>query len=74
MMTKQHDLIMVVVDNFLKATHFILIKFTHKDSDTAWIFMKGIFWLHGFPKAIVSDCDAKFTSNFWKGLFQDLGM
>ena len=37
------------------------------------IFMKEIFILHGFPKAIVSNRDVKFTSNFWKGLFADLG-
>ena len=26
-----------------------------------------------FPEAIISDRDVKFTSNFWKGLFADLG-
>ena len=35
--------------------------------------MKDIFKLHGLPKAIVSDRNVKFTSNFWKGLFADLG-
>ena len=35
--------------------------------------MKDIFRLHGFPKAIVSDKDPKFTSKFWKGLFAYLG-
>ena len=35
--------------------------------------MKEIFKLHGLPKAIVSDRDVKFTSNFWKRLFADLG-
>ena len=46
---------------------------THKTDDIANIFMKEIFKLHGFPKAILSDRDVKFTSNFWKGLFADLG-
>ena len=46
---------------------------THKTDDIAKIFMKDIFKLHGLPKAIVSDKDVKFTSNFWKGLFVDLG-
>ena len=45
----------------------------HKTDDIAKIFMKDIFKLHGFPKAIVSHRDVRFTSNFWKGLFADLG-
>ena len=57
----------------MKATHFIPVKSVHKTDDIAKIFMKEIFKLHGFPKAIVSDRDVKFTSNFWKGLFANLG-
>ena len=64
---------MVVVDEISKATHFISVKSTHKTSDILNIFMKEIFRLHGLRKAIVSDRDAKFTANFRKGLFQDLG-
>ena len=70
---RQHDSIMVVVDKLKKVAHFIPVKSTHKTDDIAKIFMKEIFKLHGLPKAIVSDCDVKFTSNFWKGLFADLG-
>ena len=70
---RQHDSIMVVVDKLTKETHFIPVKSTHKTDDIAKIFMKDIFKLHGFPKAIVSDRYAKFTSNFWKGLFANLG-
>ena len=64
---------MVVVDKLTKAVHFILVKSTHKMDDIANIFMKEIFILHGLPKAIVSDRDVKFTSNFWKVLFANLG-
>ena len=70
---RQHDSIMVAVEKLTKATHFISIKSTHKTDDIEKIFMKEIFKLHGLPKAIVSDRDAKFTSDFWKGLFVDLG-
>ena len=69
---RQHDSIMVVVDKLTKAAHFIPVKSMRKTDDIAKIFMKDIFKLHGFPKAIVSDGDVKFTSNFWKGLFADL--
>jgi transposase InsO family protein len=35
--------------------------------------MKEIFRLHGIPKEIISDRDAKFTSKFWKSLFVGFG-
>ena len=70
---RQHDSIMVVVDKLTKAVHFIPVNSTHQTDDIANIFMKEIFKLHGLPKAIVSDRDVQFTSNFWKGLFADLG-
>ena len=70
---RQHDSIIVVVDKLMKATHFIPVKSVHKTDDIAKIFMKDIFKFHGLPKAIGSDRYVKFTSNFWKGLFADLG-
>ena len=65
---RQHDSIMVVVDKLTKAAHFIPVKSTYETGDIARIFMKEIFKLHGLPKAIVSDRDVKFTSNFWEGI------
>jgi hypothetical protein len=70
---KKHDVIMVVVDKLSNETHFILIKSTFKVIDVANIFMKEIFILHGLPKTIILDRDAKFTSIFWKRLFASLG-
>ena len=70
---RQHDSIMVVVEKLTKKAHFIPVKSTHTTKDIAKIFMKEIFKLHGLPKAIVFDRDVKFTSNFWKELFADLG-
>ena len=61
------------MDKLTNAVHFIPVKSTHKTNDIANIFMKDIFKLHGLPKEIVSDRDVKFTSNFWKGFFEDLG-
>ena len=63
---------MVVVDKLTKEAHFISVKYTHKTDGIAKIFMKEILKLHGFPNAIVSHKDPKFSSNFWKGLFADL--
>jgi hypothetical protein len=70
---KQHDAVMVVLDKLSKETHFMPIKSTFKAIDVANIFMKEILKLHGFPKTIILDRDAKFTSSFWKSLFVGLG-
>ena len=70
---KQHDSIMAVVDKLSKSTHFILIKSTYKAVNIADIFMKEIFRLHDVPKAIISYRDVKFTGNFLKALFRELG-
>ena len=70
---RQHDSIMVVVDKLTKASHFIIVKSTYKADSIAKLFMKEIFRLHGLSKEIVSDRDPKFTSNFWKALFTNLG-
>ena len=70
---RQHESIMVVVEKLKKATHFILIKSMHKTDDIAKIFMKEIFKLLGFPKAIVSDRDVMFTSNFGRDCLQIWG-
>jgi hypothetical protein len=70
---KQHDFIMVVVNKLTKETHLIPIKTTHKATNIAKTCMREVARLHGVPKAIVSDKDPKFTSNFWKGLFKGFG-
>jgi hypothetical protein len=68
--SKQHDAIMVVVDKLTKATHFIPMKVTHKETNVDDIYMREITRLHGISNTIVSDNDPKFTSKFWKGLFK----
>ncbi len=65
---------MVVVDTLSKASHFIPVQFTYGTTQIAYIFMKKKFRLHGVPKMIVSDRDAKFTSTFWRELFGNMGI
>ena len=69
---KQHESIIVILDKLSKETHFILVKSTYKDINIADIFMKEIFRLHGVPKIIILERDAKFMGNFWKALFKGL--
>jgi hypothetical protein len=67
---KKHDSIMVVVDKLTKATYFIPVKDTHKETNIAKIYMQEVSRLHGVHEAIVSDKYPKFTSIFWKYLFK----
>ena len=50
------------------------IKKTDSAKQIAELFCKNIYKLYGFPKIIVSDRDAKFTSNFWKELCKQVGI
>eukprot|EP00253_Pinus_taeda_P012980 PITA_12980 len=70
---KTNDSIMVVVDKLSKSAHFILVQSTYRAAQIANIFMQNIFKLHGLPKVIISDRDVKFTSAFWRTLFEGLG-
>ena len=71
---KKNDYVMVVVDKLSKEAHFIHVKTTYKAANIADIFMKEIFRLHGVPKILISERDAKSVGNFWKALFKGLGM
>eukprot|EP00253_Pinus_taeda_P026297 PITA_26297 len=70
---ENNDSILVVVDKLSKLTHFILVQSTYRVVQIAHVFMQNIFKLHGLPKTIISDHDVKFTSVFWKTLFEELG-
>src|SRR5690349_24923335 len=67
------DAIMVFVDTFSKMVHLAPTKTTASAPDTTHIFFDQVIKLHGLPKSIVSDRDAKFTSKFWKSVFHTMG-
>ena len=67
------DCIVVFVDRLSKMVHFVSTVTTATAPDVAEIFINNIFKLHGLPKVIVSDRDAKFTSNFWKAFMRKMG-
>ncbi|KAA0047535.1 ty3-gypsy retrotransposon protein [Cucumis melo var. makuwa] len=65
--------IWAVVDKLTKSAHFVPGKSTYTASKWAQLYMSEIVRLHGVPVSIVSDRDACFTSQFWKGLQTAMG-
>jgi hypothetical protein len=68
----EKDKILVVVDRLTKYAHFIGVRKTYSTKQTVEIFCKNIYKLHGFPKVIVNDRDAKFKGNFWRELCKQI--
>ncbi|XP_076943902.1 uncharacterized protein LOC143614308 [Bidens hawaiensis] len=69
----RYDTIWVIVDRLTKSAHFLTICETDKMDRLARIYIKEIVARHGVPISIISDQDARFTSNFWQSLQKALG-
>ncbi|MCO5567057.1 hypothetical protein L7F22_020742 [Adiantum nelumboides] len=65
--------IWTIVNRFSKQAHFIPVKKTIIAHQMATLFITQDFKDHGLPMSIVSDRDPRMTSNFWKGLLENLG-
>jgi hypothetical protein len=68
------DGILVITNPFTKAVTLEPIKTTYGATEVAEIFFKRIISHEGLPIKIISDRDPRFTGEFWKNLFQLIGM
>ena len=67
------DNIYVLVYRLTKFVHFFAVTSTISSSEVATLFFKDVFRLHGLPNTIISGWDIKFSSSFWKSLFELVG-
>lgn len=68
-----HTAILVVVDRFLKAAHFIPLPKLPSALETAKLVVDHVFRVHGLPQDIVSDQGPQFISKFWRAFCSLLG-
>ena len=65
--------IAVFVDRMTKMVHFAPCTKEVTAPEYAQLFVDYVFRLHGLLDVIVSDRDPRFTSKFWRSLFDLLG-
>ena len=63
----------VFVDRMSKMVHFAPCTKEITAPEYAALFVEHVFHLHGLPEVIISDRDPRFTSHFWRSLFDLLG-
>lgn len=68
-----NDAIVVFVDKLTKMVHYIPTTTNVTAPKLAKIVLKEVCRLHGIPESILSDRDPRFTANFWKSLWNQLG-
>jgi len=67
------DSVLVVTDRLTKMVHFVPCNKSITAQQTADLFLRNIFKLHGLPDDIVSDRGPQFASSFWRRLLELLG-
>jgi hypothetical protein len=72
--TRGHTAIVVFVDRLTKMVHFVPTTDTVGALGFADLFMSEVFRRHGLPENFISDRDPRFTSEFFRGICQYLGI
>lgn len=69
----KNDAVLTIVDQLTCQAHFWATHTTASAEDIAKLLIGRYLPLHGIPQSIISDCDLKFTSQFWQSFFGTLG-
>ena len=67
------DSIWIIVDRLTKSAHFIPIAESISAEKLADIYVREVVVRNGVSVSIVSNCDARFTSRFWRKCHEELG-
>jgi hypothetical protein len=73
-LSKNMNVVLVVVDKFSKYNHFIPLAHPFTALTVAQLYMSQVYKLHGMPMAMISDRDKIFTSTLWQWLFKLAGV
>ncbi|HVX00319.1 MAG TPA: reverse transcriptase domain-containing protein, partial [Candidatus Babeliaceae bacterium] len=65
-----NNVILVITDKYSKMIHLKATVITISAPEVARIFFEEIVRHHGFPSSIISDRDPRFTSSFWRSLWE----
>ena len=71
-MCGEFNAIFVVVDRLTKHANFIPTSTGINARDFARLFTRHIICKYGVPESIISDRDPRWTSDFWKGIAQEV--
>ena len=65
-----NDMILTFIDGLTKRAHWVTTREAMSAGEFAQLFLEYYVRLHDLPNIIVSDCDVRFTSDFWKKLME----
>lgn len=68
-----NDAIVVFVCKLTKMVHYVATTTNVTAPQLATLFVNSVVRLHGVPESILSDRDPRFTANFWRAFWSQLG-
>ena len=74
LVSKGHDLILVVYDRFSKMSHFVVTTEKTTAEGLARLFRDNVWKLHGLPESVISDRGPQFAAGMMKELNKMLGI